>query len=402
MKQIFVLVIILMMSTPTLMAAQKIKADVSEEVKKEETAKTEAPEKTEAVEETKEPQKEAVETKAVEKIIVITVGENPIYKNEVTDGFLYAVQRRKTVNRETYKKIMADVENYLIDLKLIEIEANKKDIKITKEEFDKEYEQFILKFSNMTREKFLESLKEKGLTEEQFKETFEKGLKRNKHLQDLIEPQAVVTDEEAKAFYDKNSHLMIQPEKVEVSHILLKSTEEDEKKKEELEKLHKRILKGEKFGKLAKNFSDCPSGRNDGNLGYILRGQTVKEFEDMAYSMEVGQVSDVFKTSYGYHILKVTDKQAESITPFEEAKEGIVEHLKSPKRKELYTNYMKEIRDKAEIKVYEDLLPSYEEIVPAALQVEEKDDASIPKVSEETEKGEKQDEAKKEEQKPEK
>ena len=68
-------------------------------------------------------------------------------------------------------------------------------------------------------------------------------------------------------------------------------------------------MAGKDFGKLAKKFSDCPSGNNCGDLGYFTRGKMVKEFEDAAFSMQSGQVSQPIQTKFGYHIIKVTDQR---------------------------------------------------------------------------------------------
>tara|TARA_B100001971_G_C18236458_1_gene567591 strand:+ start:2026 stop:2238 length:213 start_codon:yes stop_codon:yes gene_type:complete len=65
-----------------------------------------------------------------------------------------------------------------------------------------------------------------------------------------------------------------------------------------------RIKKGEKFGKLAKELSLCPSKKREGNLGYFGRGQMVKEFEKTAFNLQVGKISEPVKTKFGYHIIK--------------------------------------------------------------------------------------------------
>ncbi len=92
------------------------------------------------------------------------------------------------------------------------------------------------------------------------------------------------------------------PTFVKASHLLVKTEEEALKIKEE-------INNGKDFAKAAKEVSLCPSGENGGDLGYFTRGQMVKEFEDAAFSMEVGQVSNPIKTQFGYHLIYLTDKK---------------------------------------------------------------------------------------------
>ncbi len=87
-------------------------------------------------------------------------------------------------------------------------------------------------------------------------------------------------------------------DKIKCSHILVE-------KHSEAISLLERIQKGEKFGKLAKEFSlDSGSAKRDGSLGYFGRGKMVKEFEKSAFSLQTGQISEPVKTQYGYHIIK--------------------------------------------------------------------------------------------------
>ena len=89
---------------------------------------------------------------------------------------------------------------------------------------------------------------------------------------------------------------------VKASHILVDS-------KEEADLIKSKINNGESFEALAKKYSKCPSGENGGDLGYFERGQMVKEFEDAAFNLPVGKVSDPIKTQFGWHLIKVYDKK---------------------------------------------------------------------------------------------
>lgn len=90
---------------------------------------------------------------------------------------------------------------------------------------------------------------------------------------------------------------------VRASHILVKTLDE-------ANDILNKINSGQKFEKMAKKHSDCPSGkRAGGDLGYFTRGRMVREFENAAFSMEIGQISAPVKTQFGYHIIRVTDKR---------------------------------------------------------------------------------------------
>lgn len=89
---------------------------------------------------------------------------------------------------------------------------------------------------------------------------------------------------------------------VKASHLLVKTEEEALTLREE-------IIAGKDFGAVAAEVSLCPSGANGGDLGFFSRGQMVREFDEAAFSMEVGEVSGVIKTSFGYHLIYLTDKK---------------------------------------------------------------------------------------------
>lgn len=89
---------------------------------------------------------------------------------------------------------------------------------------------------------------------------------------------------------------------VKASHLLVKTEDEAKKLREE-------IVNGKDFAQVAMEVSLCPSSRNGGDLGYFSKGQMVKEFEDAAFSMEVGEVSNPIKTQFGYHLIYLTDKK---------------------------------------------------------------------------------------------
>ena len=142
-----------------------------------------------------------------------------------------------------------------------------------------------------------------------------------------------------QSFYDSHPEHFKEPERVRASHILIKSKPdagpvEKEERRKTLEAVKKRLDQGEDFGVLAKQFSQCPSAEKGGDLGYFERGKMVKPFEDEAFSMNLGEVSDIVVTSFGFHLIKVADKKPERIIPYEESKETVsYTHLTLPTKR---------------------------------------------------------------------
>ncbi|MRR07152.1 MAG: peptidylprolyl isomerase, partial [Deltaproteobacteria bacterium] len=115
--------------------------------------------------------------------------------------------------------------------------------------------------------------------------------------------------------------------------------------------LLKRAKAGEDFAVLAKDNSTCPSAAQGGNLGYFGKGQMVPAFETAAFSLKSGEISEVVETQFGYHIIKVTDKKPAGTVPFAEAKNDIIEYLKTQKIQQDISKYVEKLRKEAKIEI---------------------------------------------------
>lgn len=149
-----------------------------------------------------------------------------------------------------------------------------------------------------------------------------------------------VTEEEAKKFYEENPQHFMQPENVRASHILVA---EEDKCNDLLEK----ITAGEiTFEDAAKEHSTCPSGQNGGDLGQFGRRQMVAEFDEAAFAAEVGHIVGPVKTQFGYHLIKVTEKNEASVAPYDQVAEIIHKNLLQEKQNKAYTKKAEELRAK--------------------------------------------------------
>jgi len=149
----------------------------------------------------------------------------------------------------------------------------------------------------------------------------------------LITPDSVrahvnVTAADVEQYYNQHASEYRVPERVEAAHILFSTTGQTPQQAEATLAKAKSVLAqikaGGNFADLAKKYSnDTGSAANGGELGWIQRGQTVKPFEDAAFSMKPGQISDLIKTQYGYHIIKVEDHQSAQVQPLAAVKDTI-------------------------------------------------------------------------------
>jgi len=183
-------------------------------------------------------------------------------------------------------------------------------------------------------------------------------LKRNMAIKEFIDKKFVqtitISDQESKAFYESNPDLFKQPDRVQASHILIKadSKMDDDKKAaalNKIEEIQQRLQKGEDFATLAKEFSQCPSNAKGGNLGYFSRGQMVPAFEKAAFALKPDTISDIVKTRFGYHLIKVIDKKPASTIPYKDAKDKLEQNLKQKKIQKEIISYIEKLKAEAKV-----------------------------------------------------
>lgn len=154
-------------------------------------------------------------------------------------------------------------------------------------------------------------------------------------LTDLL-PAIEVSEDEAEEYYQQNLQNYRTDEERRASHILFESAEDDEGLKQQAEQVLAKVQAGENFATLAKTHSsDIFSAENGGDLDWFGRGVMDPSFEEAAYALlNVGDISSVVKSDFGYHIIVLTDIKAEEITPFTDVKEQILSEVKTEKAAE--------------------------------------------------------------------
>lgn len=197
-------------------------------------------------------------------------------------------------------------------------------------------------------------LEARGQSFEETKAQIKKGLSFERLMEMEFGSQINFTVEDANKYYTENPKEFQTPEQIGASHILVKFDTTDPnfdkaKAKTKAEALLARIKAGEDFATLAKENSDCPSAAKGGDLGLFGKGSMVPEFEKAAFALEVGQVSDVVETQFGYHIIKKTDYKPASTLAFNDVKANILENLANRKRGELSRKYVDDLKKNAKI-----------------------------------------------------
>jgi peptidyl-prolyl cis-trans isomerase C len=225
----------------------------------------------------------------------------------------------------------------------------------------------------ITIEKLQQMVESQGGNFDEFKTQYRTGLARQKFMETQWAGKIDVNDADAQAYYQGHPKEFEKPEQVHASHILIapdpNAADPNEAKavaKAKAEELLKEVKGGGDFAELAKANSSCPSKVKGGDLGTFGRGQMVKPFEDAAFVLKPGEVSDVVETQFGYHIIKVTEHLGAETIPLEEAKAGIIQRLSAQKKQRVVQEYLQGLKDKATIVYAAGFEPAAPKPAPAA------------------------------------
>lgn len=251
------------------------------------------------------------------------------------------------------------VEN-LISQRLLLAEAERQGTQPEQKRVDERFAETVARFSSP--EEFQGALNSMGLSKEAFQEEIKEDMMIESLLDGELKDVKKVAAEEVSAFYRDHPESFRSPEQVRASHILIKVDQgvpEDQRaqKRLELAGIKGEIEKGADFGELAGKHSDCPSKARGGDLGFFGRGKMVKPFEDAAFAMKVGEVSDIVETQFGYHLIKLIDHQEPKDAQLDEVKGQIEGFLNRQAKDKAIGEYVSKLRESAKIEYAEGYQP---------------------------------------------
>jgi len=194
-------------------------------------------------------------------------------------------------------------------------------------------------------------------------ESYRKRMITEKLYQAVAQAESPVSEEEIKKYFEEHKDQFEEKEKIRVSQIMIMvppnaDPEKEKEAKVKIEQALKRAKKGEDFSKLAQEYSEGgPTAGKGGDLGYITKGRMMPEFETAAFSLKnVGDISDIVKTQFGYHIIKLTDRKPAHTQSLEEARDRIVRQIEAQRRRDARQNLPQELRKKVAIEIHDELL----------------------------------------------
>ncbi len=228
----------------------------------------------------------------------------------------------------------------VIERKILVQEARRLGMKVSPEELNQAISDIKTDYPG---EGFGEKLGLKGITLEEWKIRLEEKLLAEKVIRNALRSQEKIDEKEALQYYEDHRSSFQIDRKVRARQIVVADGEE-------AIQILKRLKKGEAFEKVAREKSLGPEKVQGGDLGYFSPGERPTEFNHV-FSMEVGAISEVIKSPYGYHIFKLEEKIEPRTVPFGEAELGILQALAQKKDEENYQKWLKDLKGKAKVKI---------------------------------------------------
>ena len=277
---------------------------------------------------------------------------------------LSAIEERAELLRQKYvgapisiseQDLLKDALNMIIEERLQIQEGKKYGFIVDEYAIDAAVED-IKKKNNLADGQLQEMLKREGRTLESYKNHIRDQILVSKITQFEIGNRVKVSEKSIIKYYKKNQKEFWEEGKVKTRHILFiseRGSSENRRraKLRQAKKVLSEIRKGSDFSKLAIKYSEDVSASSGGDVGFVKRGKMVREFEEAVFSLKPGQISDIVETEYGYHIIKVDEVLPGKTLTLKDVKNRIHKILSMQKQKQVYDDWINELKKSAFIEV---------------------------------------------------
>jgi peptidyl-prolyl cis-trans isomerase C len=252
------------------------------------------------------------------------------------------------------KEVLRQILDNLIDRELLLQRAKSLKMAVPPQQVDTQMQQLVQRFPS--KEAFEQALTAQNFTMDALKKDVEGQLLRQQLVKKEVLDKVNVSARDVQTFYDQHKDKYIEEEQVRARHILIRVPQEvsptdDAKLKSKADDALKRAKTGEDFAALAKELSDDGSKENGGDLGFFPRGRMVAPFEEAVFALQPGQISEIVRTQFGYHIIKAEERKTGKALAFDEAKAQAQDDLTREQTYERYQKYVAGLRSKAKVEV---------------------------------------------------
>jgi peptidyl-prolyl cis-trans isomerase C len=273
------------------------------------------------------------------------------------DRAIAAIEARNggPVPAEQRDQIFRSVIDQVISYRLLVQESKARKVTVDDAEIDARVKQIQGQFPS--EEAFKQMLTARKTTLEQMRSDLRQDLIVQKMIENEVAAKAAVTPTQVTDFYAKNPDQFKQPERVRASHILIMVDKNADAAartaaRTKAADILKDVKAGKDFAALAKQHSQDPgSAQNGGDLGFFQPGQMVGPFNDVAFKLAPGAISDLVETEFGFHIIRVAEKQAPRAIPLEEVRPRLEQYLERTNREQQTDAFVNELKTKGKIEI---------------------------------------------------
>ena len=295
------------------------------------------------------------EAQVINKVIAV-VNDEVITQQDVDQllAVLYAQYVHAYKGDELLEKMeeaKKDILEKMIEDNLILSRAKELDIVVTEEELNDGME--YVKEGFPSEEEFHKTLEAQGITVANLKDRYRDQIMLKKLVDFEVKSKVTVQPSEVTAYYEGHKSEFKRDEKYKVRHISIKAEDEVgfDLARVEMQRVHAKLENGRDFSELAKKYSQGPRAEEGGDMGYIGRGEMLKELDETIFSLKPGEFSEPVKSHLGYHIFKIEDVRPSEYLSLEDVQRDLKKILFQNKFKEKLDKWVAELRSKAYISI---------------------------------------------------
>lgn len=300
------------------------------------------------------------ESNKPESVVIAKVNGTDVGEDQVLHEIeLISSQMRQQMSPEQFAQrnvqLFREGLNRCIDSLLLDKAAMDEKVEVPEKDINDRISQFRNANRLQEDDAFQQFCEKNDISQDELKETIREQMLHMKIIESHTEEVEAPSEEAIEKFYNDNRDKFASQDEVRASHILLKveQNESDSKKtelKKQLEDIKSQIEQDKiTFADAAKKHSSCPSSARGGDLGSFGRGRMVPPFEQAAFGLEVGKLSDIVETQFGYHLITVTDRTNGEIPTLEQTHDNIKQHLEMQQKQDAILAYLESLREKATV-----------------------------------------------------
>ena len=273
--------------------------------------------------------------------VLLRVDDRTLTVQEFQHSFERTLPTDQSLSEEEQQELKRSFLVQAIDHLLMVQEARRLGLTVSVAEIDALLQGFRQDYPGPAFERLL---KERGTTLQQWRADLEDGLLIEKVLKKAVYSKILVPEEEVVAYYQEHRKEFDRPKQVRARQIVVAD-------KAEGEKVLGLLRGGEPFAEVAKKYSLSPDSENGGDLGFFAPGEMPPEFDAVVFNLPVGQLSDLVKSDYGYHIFLVDESRPAMQLSLDDARDEIIRNLRDEKEEKAYQVWLQDLRARANIEV---------------------------------------------------